>query len=362
LSSDKSIALVELGDSHVVCIYPQILFLHQAGYTIHLLTSERLRKQVERFDMVNSFAFFHPGDDFRTHWNCVLDVRKYLVAHRIRTVLFNTAEGNHVRDLCLVAPLGLRFVGILHHTYKLGRSFTQWLISFRVKRYFVLNDYLLDHLPHSTRLRFASYYPIFFPPFERVSLEKKHTEFWVGIPGEVEFRRRDYKGLLASLVRQPAASTMKFLLLGTSRVGSGDGEQFKILVKEAGLESQFVFFEDFLDNNLFYSYIDKCDVVLPLIHPTNSLYSIYQRHQTSGTYIIAFGFAKPMLMHDSFKGVEDFTVSSFFYDDESLVATLNRLASDRSCLEEKRKEIQSQGRFQFEEQCRRFLGFVGEIQ
>jgi hypothetical protein len=358
MANEKHIALIEFAASHVECIYSQLLFLKSGGYTVHLIACNELQSYVEFLHEPLHCKYVDAGVDFRSHWRCVLDTNEYLKRNKIHRVVLNTAEGNHVRDLCLVASPGGLFTGILHHAYKLSRSFTQKLISFRIRKYFVLGDYLLAGLNTQGRVRVASFYPIFFPISNSVEIHKPDDEVWIGIPGELNYLRRDYESLVEAVSRRRSPPNVRYILLGSSKARLMDGARVRDAVHKSGLQCQFVFFDAYIDAPTFYSYLMKCDILLPLIHPGVQLYETYRRFSVSGTYNLAIGLAKPMLMHSSFRGFEDIETTSFFYELDSMAETINSLVRDRSLIETKSKEILRCEKFSFDVQCKRYLDFL----
>ncbi len=316
-----------------------------------------MRAQVSNFGLAHHTEFFDAERTAKSHWDCIWDVRAYLVEHAIRLVVFNTGGGNHTRDICLVAPRGMKLVGIVHHTHKLRGSFTQFLISFRMRKAFVLNDYLLDSVPQSKRQAFTSTYLIYREPVRISAVEKKSGELWVGIPGEVDFRRRAYSDLLNELKHSDLHPSIRFLLLGRC-AKEGDGAQLRKLIDAGGLEKHFLLFDNFLDSDTFLGYLTKCDLLAPLVHPTIEFFNFYRRHQISGTYNLGFGFAKPLLMHEATRGPEDFETTCLFAEEGKLIALLNRLAENREELERKAASMQSNPKFAFEVQREKYISFL----
>jgi len=348
-------ALIELGDSHVECIHSQLLFLRHGGYTVHLICSEGIRQQVCNFENLHRFLFLDRAHDSWGHWSRVRSVLRYIRENHIRTIIFNTGGGNNTRDISFFAPRNVRQVGIIHHTHKLKNSFTQFLISRRVQKNFVLNDYLLDVIPRRFRKDFVSAYLIFSEPVETVDIQRDSERLWVAIPGEVDFRRRDYKALIDALEsRREHVGTLQFLLLGECR-RDGDGKRLRDMINETGLESHFVLFDSFLDRETFFSYLIKSDILLPLIHPGLKFFSHYQRYQVSGAYNLSFGFAKPMLLHEVLKGPHDFDVAAFFYGTGELAQLLCHLAAHPAEFQEKGRGIRECKKFSFEVQCEKYL-------
>jgi len=355
---EKRAALIELGDSHVECLYSQLLFLQHGGYAVHVICSERMREQVSGFENVHRFLFLNNDSDSMGHWNVVRSVLRYVKENDIRTLVFNTGGGNDTRDISLLAPSNVLLVGIIHHAHKLKNSFTQFLISKRVKKNFVLNDFVLDVIPRSRKRNFESAYLIFREPMKPLDVKRDPEKLWVAIPGEVDFRRRDYKTLVDALQKERGSEgPLQFLLLGGCN-RSGDGKRLREMIRAAGLESHFVLFDSFLHRETFFGYLTQSDVLLPLIHPGLQFFSHYQRYQVSGTYNLAFGFAKPMLLHKSLKGPADFDIAAFFYSPGEMVRLLGRLARHPAEYSEKARSIRECKKFSFEVQCEKYLGHL----
>jgi hypothetical protein len=352
-----AVALIELGDSHVECIFSQLLFLHQMGCVVHLVCSEGMREQVSAFAHVHRFVFLDKGAGVVGHWRCVRTVLRYLKENAIGTVIFNTGSGNHTRDISLFAPRGVHLVGLIHHTHKLKGSFTQKLISLRVRRCFVLNDYLLDAVPPSRRKVFTSVYLIFREPVRAVDVRKEPGTLWVAIPGQVDFRRRDYRALVEELQRWGEVRSLRFFVLGECK-HEGDGGTLRAMLRKARLEQQVTLFDRFVDRETFFGYVSQCDLLLPLIHPSTHFFSHYARFQISGTYNLAFGHAKPLLLHSALKGPEDFEIAAHFYKDGELLKLLEHFAAHRDEFQEIGKRIREASKFSFAVQCDRYMRFL----
>jgi hypothetical protein len=130
------------------------------------------------------------------------------------------------------------------------------------------------------------------------------------------------------------------------------------MLAASGVENQFVLFDGFLDPNLFFGYLTKCDVLAPLVHPTTKLFEFYRRHQISGTYNLAFGFAKPLVVHEATRGPEDFETAAFFAEEGKLVSLLNWLAENRGELSAKAAAIVHNPKFAFDLQYERYISFL----
>src|SRR5688572_28444174 len=95
-------ALIELGGSHDECLYAQVLFLKERGYTVHLICTANLEPQVAGFQEVDQFLYFDfEGAGTLQSFRHLYRIRKHIIKYNITQVIFNTAEGNLVRNLTL---------------------------------------------------------------------------------------------------------------------------------------------------------------------------------------------------------------------------------------------------------------------
>jgi len=355
-------ALIEIDGSHDECLYSQLLFLKQGGYHVTLICNEKLRERVQEFDAADKQVFFQL--DQTGKWKElgeIWKIRQYLVRNKIETLIFNTAHGKRVQYLCRLLPSGVRFVGTMHATNKLHDSLIQKVINERVQKYFVLNDYLLDRVRQlpPEGLSFSSYYPIFFPSFKnQPRITKPRDEFWIAIPGQVEYKRRDYRTLVRAVVGLSNRSGYKFLLLGKSEHELSNGRDLQDLIRRAGVESNFIFWKDFVTCSTFHAYISQADVIMPLIHPNGHDLKKYVIHQISGAYNLAFAYKKPLLMCTNFAGYEDFRENSVFYDVASLSATLEDIQKIKTQIESLQPAMYRQPKWTFDYQAERYLNFI----
>lgn len=347
-------AIVELGGSHDECIFSQVRFLKDQGYTVHIICTPNLEQQVSGFQDIDQFAFFNFKNigSVKSIYK-LIQIRKYLIKNQIDQVIFNTAEGNLVRSLTLFPfPEKINFSGIIHNGHKLLKSSSQRLISRKIKRYFVLNDYILPHLNNIDGIAVESFYPIFFPEPTYAPLPKTEGELWICIPGQVDFNRRDYNSLLYTLKQQKPASKIKFIVLGRDQ---SPAKRLREMIVEADLQESFTLFDSFIPNPVFYSYLQQCDIVLPLLHPSMPKFDQYQRYKITGSINLAFAYKKPLLCEESFNDVPDFQENAIFYNTEDLSSVLERLPA---LLEEKAPHLYQHPKWQFPYQQKKYLSFI----
>jgi hypothetical protein len=340
---NKKVAIVELSNSHDECIYSQLQFLQTdnknevtliCNDTIHI----RLQRNLEGVDVKKI--------EIRKGITMLFDIirlRSFIVKGKFDKVIFNTATGNKIKLLLLLPfPNQTEFIGIIHNIAKLSGSTNQDIISKKIKKYFVLSQYLKEKAPKAYNIEY--FYPMFFPKSEKMEIEKKEGEIWICIPGQLERKRRDYDGLFERLALGNINKRVKFILLG-----SGDSAYIKSNVERLGLESQFIWWNKYVGTPEFENYLEMSDYVLPLIHSNHKSSSLY-KNQISGTFNLAYGYGKPMLIEESFEGTTDF-YKSIFYNPAELINTLNSLQSspDNPYLSD---------RWSFEEQKNRYIDFL----
>ena len=344
----KEIALIELSHGHYECLYTQIKILKDAGYTVHLICDGRDAARAKTFPGID-YVF---SLDAQAQFKNILLTRKYLKSHNIGTVVFNTLSGTKVRNLVLGMPNRIKVFGIIHNIAKLHSSFSQKLIRRKIRSYFVLNDYLIDAIQQPLNVPVHAFYPIFFPEYKSVTIDKSQDEFWVCIPGGIEYKRRKY-GVILSALQKGLDARIKFVLLGKCNPSRGDAADFLSKAAEMGERERFITFEGFIEDELFFSYVKLSDVILPLM-PSKR----YLTKTISGTINLAFGYRIPMVIEDVFASIEDFRSSSFFCSDAHLSTMLNELCESREALTEKREAISANEKFSFDYQKQHYLDVI----
>lgn len=364
------VALVELRTSHDECLFSQALFLRPHATHLALLGPppllDRLRGRAD-FDAWIPLRSEAPG---ARRWWGVVDCWRALWRERFDWVVFNTAQGSMVERLSLLPfPGKQKTAGLLHDVGKLDRSPAQRLISRRLDHYYVLADYLLDGVAEDHRVPVAAFHAMFFPPWDasRVSAGAAEpgrdraaaatpTPFVVCVPGNVERKRRDYEALLSVITRPDLHPGIHFVLPGRSAHAHGDGPWLRAALRDAGVEERVRMWDDFIDHDTFHSVVAGSDVVLPLVHPHLPGHARYLTQRISGSFNLAFGHRRPLLMDRQFQGAVDFEGVALFYEPDRLAEVLSNLAVDRSPLE---AITYGDERWTAAAQARRYLGPMG---
>jgi glycosyltransferase involved in cell wall biosynthesis len=306
-------AIIEIGGSHDECLYSQLLFLKKAHHDVDLYCSQNLYEQVKKFDIADNIFFLDIQKGFLNKLKNNIFLWKKIRIEAYEKVIFNTAQGNSLRDLMLF-PFSkkVEFIGLIHNANKLLNSFSQKLISRKIKKYFVLNDYLLPVQKEVNHIKISSFYPIFFPNFEKVSIQKPDHEIWICIPGQIQQFRRNYKALIHSIDKEQIPNNINFILLGKCHE-SNDCQEVKELIKEKGLENHFRLWTRFISNEEFHTFLSISDYIMPLVNVEKDK-SSYLNYKISGSFNLAFAHKKPLIMDEIYENTTDFKENAIFYN------------------------------------------------
>lgn len=332
MSEVKKIALVEMGGSHDECLYAQVRYLKADGHHVTLICNSSLKSNVDYFDGLDTVHFIELRSGLK-QWIDLRIIRKILKQGRFDRIVFNTAQGNVLKNLFLLPkPKNVKRFGVIHNLRKLENSHSQKVITRNLDGYFVLNDYLIDQVDPEIRksVNLHPLYTVFYPDYPTKELEKGADDIWICIPGQVELSRRDYDSLFDSIEKVGIKAHIKLLFLGRCEHADGDGTYIKERIKSLGIEKNVVLWDSFIETDEFYAMLKASDYILPLIHPAHDSYSLYE-YQISGSFNLAFGFKKPLLMENSFADYGDFKNTSKFYSTSNLMEVINDLTiSDKN--------------------------------
>ncbi|HEA20663.1 hypothetical protein LCGC14_1632690 [marine sediment metagenome] len=346
-------AIVEISESHEECIYSQLSFLKDAGHEVTLLLHKKLENQITAYaHLADNISFFDfesvsPIQKLRMQWHLFTLLKKFDM------LILNTAHSYSViRNIAVL----LRFVktkciGVLHNTQKLQSSQTQRIISKKVKHYFVLNDALLPTREISNTIKVQSFYPIFFPKYEKVPVYKQN-QIWIGIPGRIDYKRRDYDFLINALEQASVLERVNFLILGKVDRTTPDGNRLIESIEKSGKLKNFKLFHSFIDNPDFHGYLSACDYIMPLLRPNQE----YLGSKISGAFNLAFAHKKPMLCNSFFEAIPDLRENSLFYDK----ATFNQLLADIDNGNSHPPTSYSDSKWNYKFQQRRYIEFINE--
>lgn len=346
------VAIFEIGGSHDECILTQLIALKNAGcYVAFCSTKELYERNLKFKELFDEFKEVVLPRTMLGDFRAMRDLNNWLEKEGFTKLIANTGQGGHVRNLSLTAPKTIEFFGIIHTIKMLQGSFTQNLISKKIKQYFVLNDTLLEKENYK-KAKVSVFYPIDFPRFD-TTIDKPSQEFWIGIIGGLEFRRKDLSGFVAFAKNVP--EHVRFIFLGKSDVKHPDVIAFMQMVEEAGITNKIKWFEHFVEQEEFDAYCKSFDAILPLIHPHTPSADEYFTRQIPGSINVAFGYGIPMMIHERYKDWSDFDKGCVFYNLENMNAQLLDLIKNVNTLQQ---DLQSVEKFKSEYQQKKFASII----
>ena len=307
-----TVALVEFGGSHDECMLTQLEALQSVNATVILVTNRQVYDRNPHWHKLISEAYFiEPTGKALKDVGLMRRLVRYLKQNNVSKVVFNTAQGGHVRNLSFLLPKSIRAYGIIHTIRKFQGSFTQKVINRKIKRYVVLSDDLLRHVTAPKGISVKSFYSVSFPNFHQ-QVEKQAGGYWITITGGVENRRKDLDAVIGFI--QATGPEVRYVFLGKTDLKHPDAKVFLETVEAAGLTDRVRYFTDFVDHATFDAYLQQTDFLLPLIHPNTPSANEYINHQISGAFTIAFAYKIPLLIHVAYNTEYDLTISASFYD------------------------------------------------
>jgi hypothetical protein len=313
----KKVLIAEVGGSHIECVYSFAHFLHEKNCEIHLVCNEKIG---HLFPEKNKLAALltipdemTAGAQLKHLWR----IRKYILRNKIDTIIINTTEVTVVRNLIFFLPK-INAVGLVHNAKKLENSFTfSKIISRRIKKFLVLGNYLLQNINPLAQFKVAAFFPVYFPRVHKLEVVKPKEQFWITVPGGVEVSRRDYEPFLQMLLQNDLPENIVFVFLGFLN----PLDNIYKLLKESGLmKSRIITFEQYLDYELFHSYIVQTNAILPLIKINNN--DFYSDKRISGSFNLAMGYKLPLLLPLEYSSNNDLKPFSFYYENMEELKTL----------------------------------------
>lgn len=340
----KKILYIEISTAHTEII-KSFVDAMTPEHDVHLLIHSQSLKRVQNLSSKIQIT----GMEEKNYLSQILNVKKEF---KPDLILLNSAQGRKVRDLCLRLLFDRTpIVGIHHNPENLYKSFTQKIIHWKIKKYIVLADFIKDFIKTKVtnkKVQIASFYPLSYHQGLRFGIEGKDK--YILIPGVLEQDRRDYLGFLDMVQRHHSKidPKLKFVLLGNSK--NHDGPKIVEKINSAQLQSRFVLFDHYVEDEIMLGYVEKCLAIMPLMHPGTRWFEKYFETKISGAYNLAFAFEKRLLMHEVFTGKTEFETHGSFYDAESLPSVLQKLDS--------LPPIKKLKKFDFSFQKERLLAFL----
>lgn len=332
----KKILYVEISTAHTEIIKSFVDALtpeYEVQLLIHSHSLQRMQSLASKIQVV--------GLEEKNYLTDILKVKKEFQPDLI---LLNSAQGRKIRDLCLRLLFDRTpIVGIHHNAENIFKSFTQKIIHFKIKKYIVLADFIKDFLKtkiNEKKIKVESFYPLSYHQGLKIKMDGKDK--YISIPGVLEQDRRDYLGFVDMVKESDSVldPKVKFVLLGNSK--NHDGPAVVKKIEDLQLQSRFVFFDRYVEDDILLSYIERSLAIMPLMHPGTRWFDKYFETKISGAYSLAFAFNKRLLMHEVFKGKKEFESYAAFYNSKSLAEVIQQIEKMPALIKDKKFELSFQ--------------------
>ncbi|MBU2945203.1 hypothetical protein [Zobellia uliginosa] len=342
-------AVIEISTSHEECLYSQALFMENTEIELDVFIHPKLNAQILPYkELFNTIFFVKERKGLFKNIRGSIQLLKSLKAYDL--LIFNTASSSKViRNTVFFLNLypKIKCIGLLHNTKKLNKSFTQKIISTKIKKYFVLADHLIQSYPKNIKLN--SFYPIFFP-VSNIVIRKDKNDIWIVIPGRIDLSRRNYSILLNALEKAENLLNIKFIFLGKLLNITEEGSALLSQFKSSKFSSQIVTFDRFIENEEYHAYLSKADMVMPLLKHDNS----YLTNKISGSFNLAYAHKKPLLSQDFFNEIDDLAGQTVFYNEENLHSILEKINQRKL----KYPAFKNLDKWSFQNQKTSYLNFI----
>ena len=264
-------------------------------------------------------------------------------------ILLNSAQGRKIRNLCLALIFDpIPIVGVHHNAENIYSSFTQKIISFKIKKYVVLADFIKQYLISKTKQKIESFYPLAY--HQKVKVDLDYRLRYIAIPGVLEQDRRDYLGFIGIIktYEQQLDPRLRFVLLGNSK--THDGLEITASIRSNKLENRFILFDEYVEDEVLLSYVEQSVAVMPLLQPGTRWFEKYFETKISGAYSLAFAYDKVLLMHEVFTGKDEFRTHGIFYNHHNFANVVRQLS--------KSSDVKKPAKLEFAFQKQRLLDFL----
>lgn len=352
-----NVAVIEFNNYHQECLFSQINFLKANHSKVTLIVNPKSKKNIASYsNLIDNIYYYDKKASFFFLKKLFLlfKLYRFIINSKFDKIIFNTASSS--KTLIFISLLlklsHVECIGTLHNLKKMKSSFSQKLINVTIKKYFVINDFLLSsyHIKNPN-IQLASYYPIFFPEYKSISINKPENEIWISIPGEVNFKRRDYSILIDSLMKMQKKDHLKFIVLGKVNAIPKDCDVFLNLLNKHGLKHYFITFDAFVENDLFFSYLKVSDYILANLQITDDS---YLKYKISGVLNLAFGLKKQLIAPSHLNIINDLKHNTLFYNSSEDLS--EKLSS--SIKAEEKSAFTSNKKMDFEIQQKKYIDFI----
>jgi len=352
-SNNNTVALIEIGGSHGECLLTQIHAIKKDGKKVLLICTDSIINRSPALKKYSNEVFIVDLTVSTINkWRVIYNIWNKLRTTQPVNVVFNTAQGNHVRALCIYGLFSnIKFTGIVHTTRMFKDSTTQKIINLKIKRYLLLSQHLLSTVTPPRHITIDYFYPLRFPGYEK-TIPK--TSPIITIIGGVENDRRDLAGFFTMLMSIRSLN-IRFVFLGKTNKFDRKVVEFREKLINSDLNHKVISFDDYVPQDIFNAYLKQSDLILPLIHPETPSANQYFKNQISGAMTLSFSYKVPLLLHKKYSNINEMRDAAFYYEKHSFSYNLEEALKNR---EKKIIEMKNNKIFDIDYHEEKYLDFV----
>lgn len=344
----KKIALIELNNFHEHVLVPQLGFYKDKNIDVYLFLNCKLKeKHVIDHSLVKKVYYINTYNPYIK----IVDIIIKAIIFRFlnfEKVLFNTYSTIYTKLFYFIGGKCKDDTAIIHNVEEYIDS------KYKFKNIFLLSSTVYKHTQSKLSNQNMEYfYPLFRDIKANYIPKIVNSKIEVCIPGNVEYSRRDYKGLV-DLISKSDINNVKFIILGNCN--SIDGPDFCDYIREKGMEEYFEIFNGFIPYDSFVSKLSNCDLIMPLIHPSVKNFNFYHETKMSSSFIMSYTYFKPLLLFSSLASLDEFNNISIEYDLETFTDVINSLNINK--IKQIENELKNDSKTSLEDQCVRYLNLL----
>jgi hypothetical protein len=304
----RKAAIVELSGDHHECIHSHVHLL-SPRYETHIVGSSSIMTRRSAFPKATNYHEIQLSRNKLIRLTQLFLLASKLKREKYDLVMMNSLDQRVNRILVKLLPRRMGKFGVLHDL----RNADNTLI--RLDTIFVTNEHLKSRLDHPSALLF---HPCFFI-HGNTNSPKANDQIRIIVPGSIDAKRRDYKQLIEALPKLGD----KFHLLIAGSVSSIEGQNLLEELRNSHSVCDIEFVSNLSDEKNFLQVVGSAHFILPLLNPI--LQSRYKTDKTSGSFNLSIGLCVPLILPKEFKEITPSRNSHVYYDENSLVDTINNL-------------------------------------
>jgi len=292
----KNIILIEMNNYHDEVLYSAASSLIESGeYNISIITTmfnaeNLLIKELKNIININILDNL---DNRNNKFINYLKILKIIKMNKPDLLVFNTLEDTKLSLFAIIFLSKYKIIRVLHNVKRIkfnlnfknnAKMLTELVLRNIIRKNIVLNyevyKYSLENnLINRNKLDYSYFIDYYFNNIieyiENIPevIKKEKNKIYIGIQGNIEFKRRNYNILLSLLdiCNKQERDNIRFILIGDC--SKGDGPNYLNIIKEKGYSSNFIIYKYFLKYENYFKILMQCDFLMNLIDNSTKEYN-----------------------------------------------------------------------------------------